>query len=72
MVHSDDKGLILPPELASTKVIIIPCGINKKTSKQEEQAVYRMCGEICNLLNEFGVSTRGDNNKLCLLLLTQL
>lgn len=30
MVHGDDRGLVLPPNIAPTKVIIIPIGDNEK------------------------------------------
>ena len=33
LIHSDDKGLILPPRVAKIQVIIIPI-INKKSKKQ--------------------------------------
>ena len=26
MTHSDDRGLVLPPKIAPTKVIVIPIG----------------------------------------------
>lgn len=30
MTHSDDKGLVLPPRVAETQVIIIPVGLTAK------------------------------------------
>ncbi|KAK1143295.1 hypothetical protein N8T08_006822 [Aspergillus melleus] len=40
MVHGDDKGLVLPPRVAPTQVIIIPVGITASTSDDEKQSLY--------------------------------
>jgi prolyl-tRNA synthetase len=35
MVHGDNKGLVLPPRVASIQVIIVPCGITAKTTDEQ-------------------------------------
>ena len=47
MVHSDDKGLVLPPRIAPRQVVIIPIGKNDEVFNKSE--------EINKLLNENGV-----------------
>jgi len=42
MVHSDDKGLVLPPKVAYQQVVIIPI---EKTG-QDNAAVVAKCEEI--------------------------
>lgn len=51
MVHSDDKGLVLPPQVAETQVVIVPILFEKtkkevlkacKTLKQEIMKKYRV------------------------------
>ena len=37
MVHSDDKGLVLPPRVAELQSIIVPVGITAKTSAEERE-----------------------------------
>eukprot|EP00771_Trimastix_marina_P003900 gnl/Trimastix_PCT/611.p1 GENE.gnl/Trimastix_PCT/611~~gnl/Trimastix_PCT/611.p1 ORF type:complete len:609 (+),score=220.28 gnl/Trimastix_PCT/611:24-1829(+) len=37
-VHGDDKGLVLPPELARYQVVIVPIPVNKKQEKELQQA----------------------------------
>jgi len=51
MVHSDDKGLVLPPRVASTQAIIIP--IFKKENKIE---IIKKANEIKNKMKSFLVS----------------
>ena len=44
MVHSDDKGLVLPPKIAPKQVVIVPIG--------NDQNVINICDEINNKLND--------------------
>jgi len=46
-IHGDDKGLVLPPEIAPIQVVIIP--ILKKGS---EKKVMKKCGEVFGKLEE--------------------
>ncbi len=57
MAHSDDQGLVLPPELAPIQVVIVP--IYKKPeqlSQITEKAIY-----IKNALQEKGISVKYDD-----------
>ncbi|MGN1338171.1 MAG: proline--tRNA ligase [Candidatus Coprovivens sp.] len=47
MVHSDDKGLVLPPRIAPKQVVIIPIGKDEK--------VYELSREFKEVLNNAGV-----------------
>lgn len=49
MVHSDDNGLVLPPKIASKKVVIIPIGSDEKVLNKAE--------EILNNLSSNGITT---------------
>jgi len=44
MVHSDDKGLVLPPNIAPRQVVIIPIGTDEK--------VYEKANEVYNQLKD--------------------
>jgi prolyl-tRNA synthetase len=50
MMHGDDKGLVLPPKIAPTQVVIIP--IYKKESKEQ---VLKECKKIKEHLSDFRV-----------------
>ena len=50
MIHGDDKGLVLPPRVASTQVIIIPVGITKNTTPEEKAKNYDQLESIKDIL----------------------
>ncbi len=52
MCHGDDKGLVLPPNIAPIKAIIIPIG--------KDEAVFEKANEILSNLNAQGVTTKID------------
>jgi len=58
MTHSDDNGLVLPPNLAPFQVVIVPI------YKNEEQlaAISEKVDEIITKLKALGVSVKYDNN----------
>jgi len=58
MTHSDDNGLVLPPNLAPFQVVIIPI------YKNEEQlsAISDKVAEITSKLKILGISVKYDNN----------
>ena len=58
MTHSDDNGLVLPPNLAPYQVVIIPI------YKNEEQlaAISEKVLEITTKLKALGISFKYDNN----------
>lgn len=57
MVHSDDHGLVLPPNLAPTQVVIVP--IYKKA--EQLQAVSEKVAPIIKALKAKGISVKYDD-----------
>jgi len=57
MTHSDDKGLVLPPNLAPYQVVIVPI------YKNEDQlsSISGLVDEIIDGLRERGISVKFDN-----------
>jgi prolyl-tRNA synthetase len=43
MIHSDNRGLVLPPRVAGTQVVIVPLGIAAKLSQEDRKA---LCEQI--------------------------
>ncbi|KAJ2455255.1 hypothetical protein EV183_000990 [Coemansia sp. RSA 2336] len=60
MLHSDDKGLVLPPRVAETQVVIIPCGLQAKTSDAERSRVNDACLAVEARLRKAGVRVETD------------
>ncbi len=59
MMHGDDKGLVLPPRVAPTKVIIVPI-TNKKTPELNE-TVLATAKRLQNELNDSDIETHLDD-----------
>ncbi len=57
MTHSDDNGLVLPPALAPTQVVIIPIGKPAQMAMLDEKAE-----ELMAELKALGVSVKYDNS----------
>ncbi|KAM0688153.1 hypothetical protein COBT_000595 [Conglomerata obtusa] len=58
MTHSDDKGLVLSPNVAMTQIIIIPCG-------KENNEVNEYIKIIQNKLNKFRIKVDDRDNVSC-------
>lgn len=56
MVHGDDKGLVLPPKVASVQVIVIPVPYKDA----DTQAILDACGNVVKTLTEAGLRAETD------------
>lgn len=61
MVHSDDKGLVLPPKIAPIQVVIIPIYKNKIEFKNITKNVKR----IIKILQKINIRVEYDNREFC-------
>ncbi|MBI2523265.1 proline--tRNA ligase, partial [Candidatus Woesearchaeota archaeon] len=48
MVHSDDKGLVLPPKIAPTQIVIVPI-----YNSENKEKVLKKANELINRLNDY-------------------
>ncbi|KAJ2783086.1 hypothetical protein H4R18_001907 [Coemansia javaensis] len=60
MTHSDDKGLLLPPRVAETQVIIVPSGLGSKNTPEEHKRVADTCLAVEARLRRVGVRAASD------------
>ena len=58
MTHSDDNGLVLPPNLAPFQVVIVPIYKND----EQLEAISAKVNEIIPNLKALGISVKYDNN----------
>ncbi|KAL3828573.1 hypothetical protein ACJIZ3_017375 [Penstemon smallii] len=56
MVHGDDKGLVLPPKVASVQVIVIPVPYKGA----DMQGIFDACAATVKSLNEVGIRAEAD------------
>ncbi|ODQ77640.1 hypothetical protein BABINDRAFT_163357 [Babjeviella inositovora NRRL Y-12698] len=64
MVHSDNKGLVVPPRVSKDQVVVIPCGITAKTTKEEEAAIMAGARAVETRLREANVRAFGDYREI--------
>jgi prolyl-tRNA synthetase len=57
LTHGDDNGLVLPPKIASTQVVVVPI----LRGDEGREALLDYCGEIRDALVGQGVRTRLDD-----------
>ncbi|CAK42588.1 hypothetical protein CBS63078_9546 [Aspergillus niger] len=60
MIHSDNRGLVLPPRVADTQTIIVPVGITAKTTDEERKKLYDEVDRLVSTLREAGVRAESD------------
>jgi prolyl-tRNA synthetase len=61
MVHSDDKGLVLPPKLAPIPVVIVPIW----ASEEEKAKVLPVANKISDLIsNKLGINIKVDDREM--------
>ncbi|KAJ5102079.1 hypothetical protein NUU61_004301 [Penicillium alfredii] len=60
MIHSDNKGLVLPPRVAETQTVVIPVGITAKTSDEEREKLNAEVDGLVAVLTAAGIRTESD------------
>merc|ERR1719162_2218362 len=60
MVHGDDKGLVLPPMVASFQVVIVPVGLKASSTEDERQNVRQVAMDYYMRLSQAGVRVKLD------------
>ena len=61
MVHGDNQGLVLPPNVAPVQVVIVPCGITVKMSDADRAALEEAIVEYESTLKAAGVRVHRDD-----------
>lgn len=56
MVHGDDSGLVLPPRIAPTQVMVIPI-------QQHKEGVLEKAGELKDALKNAGIRVKMDDSE---------
>lgn len=60
MVHADNQGLVLPPRVAYSQVVIVPCGLTVSSTDEERKAVNDGCKELEKELKACDIRVEGD------------
>lgn len=60
MVHADNQGLVLPPNVASIQIVIVPCGVTVNLSELERTNLQEACDTLEVDLKAAGIRVKGD------------
>ena len=60
MIHGDNRGLVLPPRVVETQVIIIPVGITAKTAPATRESLYSQVDALATVLRAVDVRVETD------------
>ena len=60
MIHSDNRGLVIPPRVVETQVVIVPVGITKNTSEDEKIRLYSEVDALATVLKAADVRVETD------------
>lgn len=60
MVHGDNRGLVLPPRVASIQAIIVPCGLTATLPETDKNKLLDKCKELEDRLKAAGIRAKGD------------
>jgi prolyl-tRNA synthetase len=60
MIHSDDRGLVMPPRVSEIQVVIVPVGITAKTTDDERTMLYKEMEGLQEVLKASGVRVLSD------------
>lgn len=61
MIHSDNLGLVLPPKIAMTQVVIITCGVTVTSSPEEIKKLEQYVSDVMDQLNAARVRAYVDD-----------
>lgn len=60
MIHSDNRGLVLPPRVAEKQVVIVPVGVTAKTSETERANLYAEIEAIATVIDAADIRVETD------------
>lgn len=60
MIHGDNQGLVLPPRVVEIQVVIVPVGINHKSSEEEKASLYDQADKLASILSEADIRVETD------------
>ncbi|OXV10141.1 hypothetical protein Egran_02097 [Elaphomyces granulatus] len=63
MIHSDNRGLVLPPRVAEIQTIVIPVGLTAKTTEEVRQKLYAEIDNLVDIISASGVRVDSDKRE---------
>lgn len=63
MIHGDNRGLVIPPRVAETQVVIVPVGITAKSTEQERQSIHQQVDALAIVLRDADLRVETDKRE---------
>ena len=63
MIHSDNRGLVVPPRVAETQVVIVPVGITKSTTEADKVALHKEVDALEAILKAIDIRVISDKSE---------
>ena len=63
MIHGDNRGLVIPPRVAETQVVIVPVGITAKVTLEEKESLHNQVDALETVLKAIGVRVQSDKRE---------
>lgn len=63
MIHGDNKGLVLPPRVAPTQVVMVPVGISAKSTDEDRRTLGEQIDELADTLRDANLRVHVDNRE---------
>ena len=60
MIHSDNKGLVIPPRVVETQVVIVPVGIKSESTEGEKTSLYEQVEALATVLRAEDIRVQTD------------
>ena len=60
MIHGDDNGLVLPPRVAISQVVIVPVGITASTTEEKKSTLFTASSQLYTDLLNGGIRAKKD------------
>lgn len=63
LIHSDDKGLVIPPRVSEIQCVIVPVGITAKMSSEDRERLLKETNALQSVLEEASVRVQVDHRE---------
>lgn len=64
MIHGDNKGLVLPPRVATTQVVFVPVGISAKSTEEDKSNLHKEVQRLADTLREADLRVHVDDREM--------
>ncbi|KAI9886108.1 MAG: Serine/threonine kinase [Watsoniomyces obsoletus] len=63
MIHGDNKGLVLPPRVATTQIVLVPVGIAAKSTDEERKTLHDHVYQLAEELKKSNLRVNVDDRE---------